>query len=217
MKILIAILSCARDQWAHQQVRETWLKSCPVDYRFFVGRECLKVDSDEVALDENDSVHTDKVRAMIRWAINNGYDYIFKCDPDTYVCVPRLLKSGFEKYDWSGGGNPQMPYGGSGYWLSQKAMAALEQGTDDGVRRPQAEDQWIGHNLDRLGFVSYIDARYNSLTSDGPQLNNDIITSHQYARFESYSGPIAPPPILIFSDERLKLIRTYHEKAQEIE
>jgi hypothetical protein len=210
MKVLIAILSCERDYWAHRLVRDTWLKNSSVSYGFFVGEGCTVKELDEVKLQVSDGDVTAKVRAIITFALTGGYDYLFKCDIDTYVCLSRLLKSGFEKHDWVG------TYGGSGYWLSRVAMLALQEGKDENTERPHDEDWWVGDNLRKFGFVSHVDVRFNSATDEGPQIDNDIITSHWYAKQEPYSGSVPMPPTLVFSKQRLALIPKYYEKAKEI-
>ncbi len=198
MKILIAILSCERDRWAHDQARRTWLKDCLVEYKFLLGTACLSPKVDEIILPVPDVNGTLKIRSVVSQALSQGY-----------VCVSRLLNSGFEQRDWTG------RYGGSGYWLSRKAMLALQEGKDENTERPHDEDAWVPDNLIKFGFTPHIDTRYNSSTDLGPQVDNDIITSHLYARQEPYSGPIAPPPSLVFSKERLNnLVLKYHEKAK---
>lgn len=185
MKTLIAVLSCERDRWAHDQARQTWLKSCPVDYRFFVGIESFATHDDEVKLNEPDASGTLKMRAVFQRALEQDYDYLFKCDIDTYVHVPRLLKSGFEQHDWVANGNPLRPYGGSGYWLSRKALVLLQQGSDQNTARPYNEDWWVGDNLRKFGLTPHIDKRYHSDTGEGPRKSNDLITSHWYGKRQS--------------------------------
>jgi len=112
-KVLIAIGTCIGQRSTHQQIRDGWLKDCPVDYRFFSGRfkmhgevsEQRPIEQDEVFLDVPDGLENLlwKIDVLTHeWALERGYDFIFHCHNDTYVHVPRLLASGFENYDWSG-------------------------------------------------------------------------------------------------------------------
>lgn len=203
MKILIAIMSCARDKQYHQRARETWLKNSPVDYKFVLGSQ-TPLKSDELSLNAPDDYWglKLKVKELFRYALEHEYDYVFKCDIDTYVYIPRLLKSGFENYDWSGYGQP---YGGSGYWVSRRSMEYLVNDTLDYDKR-EGEDWWAFRILSGKHLVSHQDSRYHSLTNEGPSPENEIITSHWYS-----DGDRA-----VHSKERLALIPVYHTIAQKI-
>lgn len=223
MKVLIAIMSCARDKnlGAHDLVRRTW-KVADVDSvhtRFFVGDGCSVDSADEIQVRADDANHTAKVKAIFSWALGQDYDYVFKCDTDTYVHVPRLLSSGFEQHEWSGGYGSldKGPYGGSGYWICRNLMQrVLQDGLDSRTARPWDEDRWIGENLIALGYRPCLDKRYNSDTKEGPEKNNGVITAHWYAERQSYSGPVEPPPVLVSSTRRLSLFDEHFKKAQEI-
>ena len=209
MKILIAILSCKKDQQFHQQARETWLKDCSVDYKFFLGR--LSFAHDEMGVDASDTYRHlgDKMKRVVEYAFEKEYDFLFKCDIDTYVHVPRLLKSGFEQHDFVGfNGN----YGGSGYWISRKAMSILVNCStirlEDRCRL--GDDGWVGYSLSKHGIFPFQDRRYHSLTNEGPTPENDLITSHWY------SDHSKNPERIVRSSERFSLIPVYHEQAKNI-
>lgn len=136
MKVLIAILSCDlfRTNGNNQALRDTWLPLVSgADHKIFMGHGSNCTLPDEVLLDApDDYAHvTYKTRAIYKWALEHNYDFIFKCFPDTYVCPDRLLRSGFENYDYVGNFacRPQGSFayctGGSGYWLSKKAYKPL--------------------------------------------------------------------------------------------
>ena len=139
MKALIAILSCQsyKENGNNQAIRETWLpyvqKEPNVDCKIFLGAGSQKEHDDEVTLSvPDDYAHvTYKTREIYRYVLEYGYDYVFKCFPDTYVCPKRLLSSGFEKYDYSGNfackppGSPAYCTGGVGYWISKDACKQL--------------------------------------------------------------------------------------------
>ena len=227
MKILIGILTCRRDRDWESRLRQYWVKCLipnedprdswkrqvnyktqewEVDYKFFLGKPEEKRNWDEIILNVSDGPTKqsviDKIREMIRYAFNGGYDFLFKCDIDTYVHVPRLLKSGFENHDWSGYGEP---YGGSGYWLSRKAMACLlEHATP--FPTPESEDSWACRNLKNAGFVSFQDPRYHSRINKGPEKGNDLITSHQYMDGDRIIG----------FKERLSQMAKLHSRARQI-
>jgi hypothetical protein len=199
--VLLGILSCSRDRKWEQQARETWLKDCPVDYRFFLGEGQNGVAApDETILSVPDDYNhlVQKVRKMIEYALSGGYDYLFKCDLDTYCHIPRLLSSGFQNQEWSGS-----VYGGAGYWLSRKAMFSVIQSPDE----TGSEDLYVQQSLEANGFKIHSDERYHSKTSEGPANTNHLITTHWY----SDNGKRC-----IRANERFNLVPKYYEQVREI-
>ena len=115
-----------------------------------------------------------KVRAMHRWIQQQtpGFDFVYKCDTDTYVDIMRLLNSGFQNHDFSGGpagcGNIA---GGGGYWVSCKASSIV---THAPVTN-WAEDCWLSETLKKHGITPYMDVRYSD---NAVTLHNDLISTH---------------------------------------
>lgn len=178
MRLLIGVKSCHRDManGFNQAIRDTWAKHIPlgVDFRFFMGHGNTMPQADEVILDCPDDYMSlpHKTRAILRWSLAQGYDFIFLCDTDTFCMPERLLASGFENYDLTGLFNgkigvprategdagPWQPAdqsngatrywawisGGNGYWLSCRAAQIVLDwvGTGD-----WAEDRSIGQAL----------------------------------------------------------------------
>jgi hypothetical protein len=174
-----------------QAVRDTWLKDVTYDYRFFYGKPATVKHPlpDEVFLDApDDYLHsTGKLRAMIRYALDNGYDRLLKIDDDVFVHWDRLLAN-VPEGDYCGGG----PFGGhpfgsycSGaiYWLSRRAMEII-------VAAPEiswAEDRHVGEVMKRAGIAPHFEFRYfiapptrrNQYISDEALAQpNDYITIH---------------------------------------
>ena len=157
---------------------------------------------DEVILHvPDDYLHgTYKTRESHRWGLERNYDYIFQCFTDTYINLHRLTKSGFERYDYSGGGTIWYASGGAGYWLSKKAAKHLlnEPITD------WAEDRWTGSIMKKNGIVLHNDLRYDNYPRS-PQVDNNYITSHLAITPKVYAPkmmyevhhPCAPRPPLI--------------------
>ena len=118
-----------------------------------------------------------KFREACRWALDEGYDYIFQAITDTFAVPSRLLASGFEGYDYLGTANAERTAlgGGPGFWLSRKAMQVL-------VNAPVthwASDGWVGDVMSRSGIKLAHDPRYTSLgQADPPTKDNSVITSH---------------------------------------
>ncbi len=173
MKILIAILSCARDagNGFNQVVRDTWGGHVSsADLRFFMGHNAVARHGDEVLLDAGDEYLElpYKSRELQRWVVSQGYDYTYKCDTDTYVRPQVLLGSGFQEWDYVGVFNGPLgvpnkvdggwmkrrsgregkffawPSGGSGYWVSAKASRIIA-ATEE--IDDYAEDRWVGQIL----------------------------------------------------------------------
>lgn len=187
MKILVAILSCHKRPAPAQVQRETWLRDATVDHRFFIGRPKTKDEGDRVFLDVPDDIRQQplKQRAMVRWALERDYDFVFKCDDDTYVRVDRLLASGFEKWQYSGfvrwttaSRRPQEvehAQGGAGYWLGREAMSLIwkyDRATNG------AEDVNVALCLARCGVLPVHDPRYRPDMETVPTPENDQITAH---------------------------------------
>ena len=157
-KLLLAVVTCHRRTYAPEAthsthksgantnvewMRKTWTDSASgrADVRFFYGSSaefpCLPEDSrDSILLPVGDDYYSlvPKVRAMIRWARDAGYDYLAKIDDDVYVDVDKTLAN-FLPVDYRGnmregqvkrfGEEPELTVKyacGPMYWLSRKAM-----------------------------------------------------------------------------------------------
>lgn len=184
-----------------QAQRDTWLRGLGglADYKFFMGRPASE-DSDVVSLDMPDGpiwlsyrdgprtlVLNRKTEALVKYAYENGYDYVFKCDDDTYAWPDRLLWSGFEKYDYSGFvdrhyardiGFYHWAQGGSGYWLSRRAMFVI---VEHGLHLVAAEDFAVGQLLARHDIHPHHDARYipGATLHDLAHPSHQILTLHK--------------------------------------
>ena len=123
MKALIAIPSCARDRETQHEQRAL-LKGA--DYRFFLGVGNSHPMQDEIVLPVRDDYMAlpEKVRQAFRWALEHDYDYVFKCDRDTYIHADRLMAAVPIWQDFVGlvGKDGDCCGGGAGYWVSRLAM-----------------------------------------------------------------------------------------------
>lgn len=209
MKCLIAISSCGdfERNGNNQAMRETWLpdigKFPGLDYRFFFGTGQGEPDlEDSVILRDLDDGYGSlsyKTQSSLRWAHAEGYDFVFRCFPDTYVRVDRLMACGFREFDYYGDfrGDPSTnevthqraqnyASGGPGYWLSRRAFELLLEAPVTGVWRdditPYAEDLWTGNILGRsqLKLKYFDDTRrfINHGSHFWPTPENEVITSH---------------------------------------
>jgi predicted O-methyltransferase YrrM len=187
LKHLIAITSCLRDKERgyHQAIRETWGKDSPIEYKFILGRGNVADHADELVFDVPDGYNhvTYKTRAGHKWAAENNYDYVLQGFTDVYFNLPAILRSDFEKYDYTGcfrgrfnsdedfrhaDINRRYAYasGGMGYWTGPRATAVLAaspvelEGDPDPVLLSWAEDLWTGAALGRKGIYGHNDDRY---------------------------------------------------------
>ena len=194
MRIFIGIESCSIHREFQRAIRDTWLKDCDLNYKFFLSNPrngpVLVPTTDELILPIVDGwfLLLKKFKMEIDWVLKQGYDYMFRCHSDTYVHIPRLLASGFEDYDYVGnpqGGWPRCApfcYGGSGFWLSYNAMRHLQRVLSQKYwqdrMQHQIEDYDIGTILELCGIKRFADIRYRE-RGPGPSADNDYITLHE--------------------------------------
>ncbi len=219
MKLLIAISTCGdfERNGNNRAMRETWLADLQhfpnLTYKFFFGRgqgiDPGSRPADGILLPDvpDDYGHlTYKTRASLRWADAAGYDFVFRCFPDTYVRVDRMMACRFNEFDYygdfrseaggrtDGGTGEYRPTlqeaqnyasGGAGYWLSRAAFVHLVNAPVLGVWRdevtPYVEDLWVGNRLGKCGVkLRYFDdGRFvNHGTAFWPDPANDAITAH---------------------------------------
>ncbi len=173
MKILIAILGCHSRPDYRQAQRETWIPKIPewVDWRFFIGEPKTDPMFDEVMLDCPDDYQSLclKTRAVMQWAVKHGYDWVYKCDDDTYVRPRLLMESGFEKhqyYGWtegrarcsgSAGIRFEWAQGGAGYWVDKNCVSLLAKYM---IEKEHCEDIAAGMTLASFGIKPIHDERY---------------------------------------------------------
>jgi len=196
LKLLIAVITCHKNIYAPQKIRETWSDEY---VRFFYGGGDRTALPDEVFLEVPDTYMglPLKVQAAIKWAKENGYTHFFKCDDDAYVRLDRLLKSGFEKYYYVGmkvrayvGGNYlEYMHGGAGYWLSPQSMDMVIAAPIFG----KSEDGWVAKVLAEKGIKGKHDERliyrrrvYKDPFPATPTPDNELITSAEFSPEEMH-------------------------------
>lgn len=196
MKVLIAVVSCARDYATHELIRQTWAKDASVAVRFFVGNGSKCNGRDEIWLDVPDDWNglPAKTQKVCRYAAMNGYDFLFKTDTDSYVSIPRLLRSGFEKYHYSGSCGEQanvypdscFPANGGGYWLSRRSFEYLADNMNLGLGK-NCEDWCVFLSLMKgAGIFVHHDPRYAAnrpIPRQGPKPGNDAMILHDAGEF----------------------------------
>jgi hypothetical protein len=208
MKPLVAVVTCHDPRFAklQQACRETWAKTWKdlVDIRFFIGNPVGTEMDRTVCLDCPDDYWglPLKTWTMVNWARSMGYTHVFKCDDDTYVHIPRLLASGWEKCDYTGrqafGHTFVFGQGGSGYWLSSRCIDIVANCPQDYWAQDRrkclhcgCEDMAVGLLLKNNGIGLKTDMRYHHRGWSGPRIAgrmiqgvvvspaNNLITTHK--------------------------------------
>ena len=163
-----------------QGIRDTWLKDVRGDYKFFYGQGGTRSPKDdEVYLSAPDDYHhsAEKLRALIRYAIEKDYDYLMKVDDDVWVYYDRLIEN-FPTADYVG--SPRIDFApGFAYGLSRKAMQVL-------VSSPAgswAEDRWCGESLKKKQIFCTPDTRYYLVP---PTRTNQYIGDEELGKPNNY-------------------------------
>lgn len=169
MRTLIAVVNArSRDNWRNA-VRSSWLSQVPndkADAFFFVGRGAPISDLDHVVeLDCSDNYEhlPEKVRAISRWALSKGYDYMLKCDDDVILRPKDWLVSGYDRQDYTGRSNrPESPYAipmGFNYVMSKRCMEIIAVADLPGDGSLD-DERWCAYNLSVRGINLTNDNRY---------------------------------------------------------
>jgi hypothetical protein len=180
-KVLIAISSCEQYErdGLNQPLRATWLPeavSLGMDYKFFHGRGASPKEG-VVVLDVVDELYglTEKLKAKICWAVAKGYDYVFSCFPDTYVCPERLLGIAGEYIGNAfqhPGGTP-FAQGGPGYLISRRACEVVAAEHSSYLN----DDCWLADTLVKAGITPLHNPGFTAF-GPGPLRSNGSITNH---------------------------------------
>ena len=116
-----------------------------------------------------------------RWAMGQpDWDYLLKCDDDSFVCIPRLVVYDCQERPYIGAEwKKGVDYGsgGAGYLIDRKAAAIVAEQSAPG---PGAEDVWVGNVLRAAGVRLSIDEKFIPFGSmiHRPAVGNSFITLH---------------------------------------
>lgn len=169
---IVGILSCKNSGIRIKGCRQSWasrLRKQMHPYIFIVGDPSLKEEyrqTDDAlyvrCTDDYDSV-VFKTHYFCKWAVRTkSFDYLFKCDDDTYVNVRELVRFDAHGRDFIGHrlylpAVGYYPSGGAGYLLSHKAAELVASGdfleyiSGDHAKRP--EDVMVALFLARYGIT----------------------------------------------------------------
>lgn len=199
---MIGICSAHRYPDRREAVRQTWLCQLPPDVAalFFIGAGGRCNEPGVVALPVPDDYQqlSAKVHCFYRYALEHyEFDYLFKCDDDTYVHAERLSKLPRPDVDLLGSNELALQgfaSGGAGYLLSRKMVEHL-------VREPVAAQPDEDVLFSRLALASALRvASTPSLQGFGdqwPEPGNEIVTAHWCGPFEMqriHAGLTGSPP-----------------------
>ena len=198
--ILVGICSGRQMEERRRACRETWMKHVPdgVKCVFFQGGSRIGGEVDEkdtVSLWVNDDYEhlPAKVLAFYRYALAHyDFEWLFKCDDDTYVALDRLVGLADQRYDLIGDMSLESrgaPSGGAGYLMSRKLVEAFVEHADK-VEPCGCEDLIFGGLAKELGVSISATHRLSSDRLPMISLSNDQVSVHW-----------CPPEYMYFLDE----------------
>ena len=185
-KYALAIKSCHKYAERRQAQLDTWLKHVDADFFFVIGNPRVAVP-DALLCDVSDAF-TDiapKVLGAVTYALDNNVTNLVVIDDDTYLCWPRMLASGFQKFDYLGfvRSYSECPYmQGACFSLSARAMERIMKNSFY-LRNGVPDDVAVGRAL--YGEVPFTHEHRFSVGAPypaphmWPQKDNDIIAAHK--------------------------------------
>ncbi len=211
MKILTTILTCTSTQHRANACLSTWVKDIktPHEYYFYGSKtqseKMPKTWNCEPNDGEGRSRLPEKTYKMLIESLNHDWDFLFKCDDDTYVNFNKLVEF-LETYDANDdlylGMKIVNPFayaqGGAGYALTRtavkKCVESLKHFHGDESKTKRAEDYSVGLalkeqeiNLIHTDSISTPDpatAKQNQSVCINAIIKENKITTH-YVNFET--------------------------------
>lgn len=197
-RIIVGVLSGLKEHSRRNQCRKTWMSqlkqhNCPAFFLFGNSKQTAQKDDELHMCCPDDYISLpQKTRNFCQFCLDNyDFEYLFKCDDDTYVAVDRFLAykpigdyvgidpvECFEDGQYSKGFNS----GGAGYFLSHKAAQIVATHLTE---KTGAEDLLVGRLLLSHGLKRTQDKRFQAWNLDRtiPTQHNNGITVH-YVRGE---------------------------------
>ena len=201
VRILVGVCSCHAARDRREACRETWLSQLPdgIAYKFFLGNKpkeeekkpgmeaplCLPEEdwSDVVQLNVNDSYAylPSKGIAFYQYALEHyEFDWLFKCDDDTYVALERLESLCRSDCDMIGDVSVlkrSSPSGGAGYLMNKRLVERFVEHAHE-VPETGAEDVIFGIMASDLGASLRADKRLYLGNDLPPTKNNEQVSCH---------------------------------------
>ena len=181
-RIVIGALSAQNYEDRRQACRDTWARNLPkgVDLVFLLGEPQAKLPYrvDDVLYcpcPDNYESLPQKTRWFCAWAMAQAsFEFLFKCDDDTYVAVDRLLEM-LPEHDYVGHDMGGYASGGAGYFLSRKAAFAVS----NRLLQPTGiEDMLVQKVLAEVNIPFITDPRLHAWNNRCPQPDNELVSAH---------------------------------------
>lgn len=185
-RLLIGALSAQAYHDRRERCRGTWmadLRRHPgLDAVFLLGSqvEAPQRNGDELHLPCPDAYATlpQRTREFCKWALDHAdFDYLFKCDDDTYIAVDRLAAVDLEGRDYVGRDLGGWASGGAGYFLSRRAAGIV---AEELTAETGYEDRCVADVLRPHGITVVDDPRLLPWPPSGelPSAANRTMTAH---------------------------------------
>ncbi len=183
VRMLIGVLSAKSGSERREACQSTWSKTKfdNIEILFLIGDESVStpVQRDDILYlpcrDDYESL-VQKVRWFTRWACDNrDFEYILKCDDDTFVVIDRLLMTPWSG-DFIGYDMGDFASGGAGYLLSPHAAKIVSESIGDSDIG--AEDVKVAASLKEAGIHLIHDEGFRPGHERFPTLFNNIVTNH---------------------------------------
>ncbi|PQO43821.1 hypothetical protein [Blastopirellula marina] len=182
-KLLIGVLSAEKYHARRQACRETWANCAAyeqVDLVFLIGDPQASLpyrEADVLYCPCPDSYESlpQKTRWFCLWALaSSPFDFLFKCDDDTYVAVERLLAI-LPSADYVGHDIGGYASGGAGYLLSREAAMTVA----GRMTAATGAEDWLASQALFCAKIPFVaDSRFHAWNNRVPQTDNDQITTH---------------------------------------
>lgn len=191
-RVLIGALSGRIYEDRRERCRQTWMRDATamgVDAFFLMAADDgPRRDGDILYIPGHDAYDFLPQRTLwfCRYALErDDWDWLFKCDDDTYVCMTRLLAA-VEEYsrqpnvsyvgaEWTPGVN--YGSGGAGYLINRQCARII---ASEMLNPIGSEDMMVGQHLGRRRHYLTIDQRFVPYGNENlrPKPDNDLITLH---------------------------------------
>lgn len=194
------ITTCAAYTNRREAQQNTWLRSVSADnslYRYilssanFIGQDSRIWNLSQYGIDDGYNTLPKKVLYGMRKALDYSWDWLYKCDDDTYVVPNRLLQATSSTQAAFGHmlvhptEHKKWLSGGSGYVLPRSYVKYLVEHMQE-LPHTGPEDWHITGHLIENGFDVVHDDRFFPYNTATPDKINQIIATHYVKPEEMY-------------------------------
>ena len=209
MKILVSVLTCFNTQAQANACLNTWIKYIKSPHKYFFYGDSIQSKSMKNTWDcspglgEDRSRLPEKTYKMLKQSLSHDWDFLFKCDDDTFVNF-KLLEGYLKNF------NPQddlyigkrkifkgLPYaqGGSGYILSRSAIQKAWNHLDFYLHKEGGEDIGVAASMRDVGIQIIDNIQLNEgLWIPFADRSSDLNWAHQsdgFAKKQLLNGKIS--------------------------